>query len=170
MISLDHSTKQNMSIRHILPDSGTRTHHAPLARARSILRAMLLWLLAFGLFDLFGPGIQAQTKPDSGGTIASRNTGPTKPPGKPNAGGPFGYTPDISELGLLVATDYQARFDSQSVPGSVVAGRAFSATVIYTNTGNLTWSAATNFKLGSQNPRIILSGALVGSMSAVRLA
>ena len=76
-----------------------------------------------------------------------------KPPGKPDASSPFGYTPDISQVFGLTASEFQARFDSQTVPAAVLAGSNFTATVRYTNTGNLTWSGATNFKLGSQNPQ-----------------
>ena len=110
----------------------------------------------------------AQTTPIAGGTAAANNSGATspgrptgnptgnpsgKPPGKPDASSPFGYTPDISQVFGLTASEFQARFDSQTVPAAVLAGSSFTATVRYTNTGNLTWSGATNFKLGSQNPQ-----------------
>ena len=110
----------------------------------------------------------AQTTPNAGGTAAANNSGATspgrptgnpagnpsgKPPGKPDASSPFGYTPDISQVFGLTASEFQARFDSQTVPAAVLAGSNFTATVRYTNTGNLTWSGATNFKLGSQNPQ-----------------
>ena len=45
-----------------------------------------------------------------------------------------------------------AMFVSQSVPSTMVAGQTYSVSVTMKNTGTTTWTAANNYKLGSQNP------------------
>jgi hypothetical protein len=45
-----------------------------------------------------------------------------------------------------------AKFVRQTVAGSMVAGREYGVSVTVMNTGNTTWSAAGNFRLGSQSP------------------
>ncbi|MBP6886429.1 MAG: PKD domain-containing protein [Candidatus Pacebacteria bacterium] len=45
-----------------------------------------------------------------------------------------------------------ALYVSQSVPTTIVAGQTATATVTITNNGTTTWTAGTNYKLGSQNP------------------
>lgn len=45
-----------------------------------------------------------------------------------------------------------AMFVSQSVPATMAAGRSYAVSVTMRNTGSKTWSAANNFRLGSQNP------------------
>lgn len=47
---------------------------------------------------------------------------------------------------------YDSQFISQTIPASVQAGQAFSATIKWNNTGSQTWSGATGFRLASQNP------------------
>jgi Zn-dependent metalloprotease len=46
-----------------------------------------------------------------------------------------------------------AVFVSQSVPSTMVAGQSYSVSVTMRNTGTSTWTAATAYKLGSQNPQ-----------------
>ncbi|HEX8919947.1 MAG TPA: LamG-like jellyroll fold domain-containing protein [Pyrinomonadaceae bacterium] len=46
-----------------------------------------------------------------------------------------------------------ATFISQAFPSSVVAGRAYYASITMRNTGTSTWSTSGNFSLGSQNPQ-----------------
>ena len=45
-----------------------------------------------------------------------------------------------------------AQFISQTVPGSMVSGQAYSVAVTLKNTGNTTWSTAASYRLGSRNP------------------
>jgi RHS repeat-associated protein len=46
-----------------------------------------------------------------------------------------------------------AAFVSQSVPTTMSAGQAYSVNVTMQNTGTNTWSAANNYRLGTQNPQ-----------------
>ena len=46
-----------------------------------------------------------------------------------------------------------ATFVSQSVPTSMIAGQSYNVTVRMRNTGSNTWTAATQYSLGSQNPQ-----------------
>jgi uncharacterized membrane protein len=46
-----------------------------------------------------------------------------------------------------------AAYVSQSVPSTMTAGQTVSVSLTFTNTGSTTWTSATNFKLGSQNPQ-----------------
>jgi uncharacterized protein affecting Mg2+/Co2+ transport len=46
-----------------------------------------------------------------------------------------------------------AQFVSQSVPSSMTAGQTYPVSIIMKNTGTATWTAATNYKLGAQNPQ-----------------
>jgi Flp pilus assembly protein TadG len=60
-------------------------------------------------------------------------------------------------IGLLIATASQAQsnnaeFVSQSIPASLVMGQTATATVTLKNTGTTTWTAASNYRLGTQNP------------------
>ena len=45
-----------------------------------------------------------------------------------------------------------ATFVSQSVPSTMVAGQPYNVSVVMKNTGESIWTAASNYKLGSQNP------------------
>ena len=45
-----------------------------------------------------------------------------------------------------------ATFVSQTVPSTLVAGQAGTATIVLRNTGSTTWSPATNHRLAAQNP------------------
>jgi hypothetical protein len=47
----------------------------------------------------------------------------------------------------------QAKFISQSVPGAMTAGNSYDVSVTFKNTGTVTWTSATDFKLGAQNPQ-----------------
>ncbi|TFW09524.1 hypothetical protein E4K72_05625 [Oxalobacteraceae bacterium OM1] len=68
-----------------------------------------------------------------------------------------------------------AQFVSQSVPTTMVPGQTYTASVTYKNTGNTTWTAAGNYRLGSQNPidnttwtpsnRVQLSGSVAPGQS-----
>ena len=46
-----------------------------------------------------------------------------------------------------------AQFVSQSVPATMTAGQTYSVSVTMENTGTSTWTNASNYKLGSQNPQ-----------------
>lgn len=46
-----------------------------------------------------------------------------------------------------------AAFVSQTVPTSMVAGQTYTVSVAMRNTGGTTWSQASNYRLGSQNPQ-----------------
>jgi len=46
-----------------------------------------------------------------------------------------------------------ANFISQSVPASMTVGQSYSVSVTMKNSGTSTWTAATGYKLGSQNPQ-----------------
>src|SRR3989344_3744687 len=48
---------------------------------------------------------------------------------------------------------YGASFVSQSVPTTMYTGQQYSVSVTMQNTGYNTWTAASNFNLGSQNPQ-----------------
>lgn len=50
-------------------------------------------------------------------------------------------------------TSNNAAFVSQSVPATMAAGQSYPVTVTMTNTGTSPWTAAGNYKLGSQNPQ-----------------
>jgi hypothetical protein len=47
---------------------------------------------------------------------------------------------------------YAAQFVSQSVPTSMLTGRTYSVSVTFRNNGSETWTAASYYNLGSQNP------------------
>ena len=51
-----------------------------------------------------------------------------------------------------VTTSNGATFVSQTVPASLAKGANSFITLKFTNTGTSTWTAATNFRLGSRNP------------------
>jgi hypothetical protein len=52
-----------------------------------------------------------------------------------------------------VAQTNNATFVSQSVPTSMTAGQGYSVSVAMKNSGTTTWTAATGYKLGAQNPQ-----------------
>ncbi|MDT5014136.1 MAG: hypothetical protein QOD39_296, partial [Mycobacterium sp.] len=54
---------------------------------------------------------------------------------------------------VLVRQKNAARFMSQSVPSSMIAGRTYAVSVMFQNTGGAIWTTADNYKLGSQNPQ-----------------
>jgi putative Ig domain-containing protein/matrixin/Ig-like domain-containing protein/S-layer family protein len=54
------------------------------------------------------------------------------------------------QVGTVTATD-DAVFVSQSVPTSMAMGQGYSVTVTMQNSGTTTWSAASGYKLASQN-------------------
>jgi hypothetical protein len=51
------------------------------------------------------------------------------------------------------AAGNKAQFVTQSVPSSMTAGQKYSVSVTMRNTGSTTWTAATSYRLGSQNPQ-----------------
>jgi len=51
----------------------------------------------------------------------------------------------------LAAND--AEFISQTVPSSMTVGQSYSVSVTMKNTGTTSWTAAGNYRLGSQNPQ-----------------
>ncbi len=53
---------------------------------------------------------------------------------------------------VLAPSVDDATFVAQTVPSSVAAGATFTAAVTMRNTGNTTWSHASGYRLGSQNP------------------
>jgi len=52
-----------------------------------------------------------------------------------------------------VASTNNAVFVSQTVPSTMTAGRTYSVSVTMQNIGLSTWTAATSYRLGSQNPQ-----------------
>jgi RHS repeat-associated protein len=50
------------------------------------------------------------------------------------------------------AAQNNASFVYQTVPLSMIAGQTYQATVVMQNTGTSTWTSASGYKLGSQNP------------------
>jgi len=61
-----------------------------------------------------------------------------------------------------------AQFVSQSVPASMTTGQSYSVSLTVKNTGNTTWTKATDYALGTQNPQDNLTW--LGSSSRVSLA
>ena len=55
-------------------------------------------------------------------------------------------------VNVTAPTGNNATFVTQSVPATMTAGQTYSVSVTMKNTGTSTWSAANNYKLGSQNP------------------
>jgi RHS repeat-associated protein len=58
---------------------------------------------------------------------------------------------------VILSTQAQAQtnnaaFVSQNVPSTMTAGQSYTVSITMQNTGTTTWSASTNYKLGSQNP------------------
>src|SRR5450631_2848376 len=49
------------------------------------------------------------------------------------------------------AQPYQARFVTQNVPATMIAGQQYAVTVTMLNTGTDTWTQAAAYRLGSQN-------------------
>ena len=47
----------------------------------------------------------------------------------------------------------RAQFVTQSVPSTMAAGQKYTVSVNMKNTGSTTWTAANNYRLGSQNPQ-----------------
>ena len=69
-------------------------------------------------------------------------------------GGPFGqWFGDRSDnvAVAVLSPSNQSEFVSQSVPTTMTAGEAYTATIKMKNIGNTTWEAGTGYKLGSQN-------------------
>jgi hypothetical protein len=62
----------------------------------------------------------------------------------------------LTLLALCFASSAQAQnnaaFVSQSVPTSMLAGATYNVTVTMSNNGGSTWTAASSYFLGSQNP------------------
>jgi RHS repeat-associated protein len=56
-------------------------------------------------------------------------------------------------LAIGVTGTNNAAFVSQSVPSTMNAGQTYPVSVTLQNTGTNTWSAANNFRLGTQNPQ-----------------
>ena len=46
-----------------------------------------------------------------------------------------------------------SQFISQSAPSMLDENEAFSVSIVFKNTGSTTWTSATNYKLGTQNPQ-----------------
>ena len=46
-----------------------------------------------------------------------------------------------------------SQFISQSAPSVLDVNEAFSVSIVFKNTGSTTWTSATNYKLGTQNPQ-----------------
>jgi PA14 domain-containing protein/purple acid phosphatase-like protein/Ig-like domain-containing protein len=59
-------------------------------------------------------------------------------------------TPNIAVQ--VVPRNDNATFISQTVPSVMLAGGAYSVSITFQNTGNTTWTAANQYRLGSQNP------------------
>ncbi|MCX6712905.1 MAG: DUF2341 domain-containing protein, partial [Candidatus Vogelbacteria bacterium] len=74
------------------------------------------------------------------------------------------YTPDNngpckdesvmnSILGVVPVDSRNSQFISQTVPSTMTAGQTYTVSVTMKNTGTTTWTAADNYRLGSQNPQ-----------------
>jgi YD repeat-containing protein len=59
-------------------------------------------------------------------------------------------TPNIAIQ--VVPRNDSAEFVSQTAPSVMVAGAAYPVSITFRNTGNTTWTAANQYRLGSQNP------------------
>jgi RHS repeat-associated protein len=59
-------------------------------------------------------------------------------------------TPNIAVQ--VVSRNDSATFISQTVPSVMGAGAAYPVSITFRNTGNTTWTAANQYRLGSQNP------------------
>jgi len=51
------------------------------------------------------------------------------------------------------ASGNRAQFITQNVPSAMAAGQKYSVSVTMKNSGSTTWTAASNYRLGSQNPQ-----------------
>ena len=60
---------------------------------------------------------------------------------------------NLVNMNFVYASSNNAQFISQSVPTTMVAGQQYNVWVKMRNTGSTTWTQATNYRLGSQNPR-----------------
>jgi RHS repeat-associated protein len=82
-------------------------------------------------------------------------------------------------LGLcagFVHAQNNAQFISQSVPATMTPGQTYAVSITMRNTGGTTWTAATDYKLGSENPpnngtwglgRVLLTGPVAPGQDAV---
>ena len=64
----------------------------------------------------------------------------------------FGAATTNLTVKVTAAQGDSAAFVTQSVPSTMTSGQTYSVSVTMKNTGTTTWSAANNYKLGSQNP------------------
>jgi YD repeat-containing protein len=64
-----------------------------------------------------------------------------------------GDTAESATITALVRQRNNAQFIAQSVPSSMIAGATYTVTVTLQNSGGATWTAADNYKLGSQSPQ-----------------
>ena len=64
----------------------------------------------------------------------------------------FGDVTDMIDVTVLSGSN-QAEFVSQWVPRIMVSFETYDVSITMRNTGNTTWTAGTNYRLGSQNPQ-----------------
>jgi hypothetical protein len=62
-----------------------------------------------------------------------------------------GFSSNVAVTVTVPARD--AVFVAQSVPATMVAGQAYTVSVTMRNAGSQTWTAASGYLLGSQNPQ-----------------
>lgn len=82
-------------------------------------------------------------------TIAAKNNGSTTKASTVTAT----YSGKTVSAALNVLPSNYAQFVAQSVPATMVAGQSYTVWFDYKNTGGTTWTAATNYRLISVNPR-----------------
>ena len=54
---------------------------------------------------------------------------------------------------IVLSESNQAAFVGQGVPRIMVSFESYEVSITMRNTGNTTWTAGTNYRLGSQNPQ-----------------
>lgn len=59
----------------------------------------------------------------------------------------------VAPVAAQAADAYDATFVGQYVPAQMVAGQSYPVSVVFQNTGSLTWTQEAGFILGSQNPQ-----------------
>ena len=62
------------------------------------------------------------------------------------------YTPNVM-VQVVAALPNDAQYISQNVPSTMIKGQTYPVSITMKNTGTNTWTAATEYGLGSQNPQ-----------------
>ena len=121
-------------------DADTFAHMSSAARA-SFLQNTYSALKAKGagfMLPYAIPVVSGSVCGSSGGVYTPDNNGPCK-------------DEDAINKILGVGVPNSAQFVSQSVPSAMTAGQTYLVSVAMKNSGTTAWTAATNYRLGSQN-------------------